>query len=286
MVFFCIPKAEASVKIIPKKRLKVEIKENAIQKDYETINEIKSDKVNLDNFNSDVFEKNSEIKNEVFLDKNDVNDVSKELKKEFNFLLSSVAIDNLPEVDIKYEQYQLPNQIKEEFISTNINSNSSENCNQSSNQKSLEKSNNPKIKQEFIEDLDISSISHRKECDYHKTPIKLTESNLFATTTSNINKTLLNKNITLKSDAIDNLSKCYVHVRDRRDNNESEKQLINKWTIDEDKIILQTCKRVEDIEVLLETIKKRIPQRSVSEIQERFTTLMTLLEQMIEVKQN
>jgi hypothetical protein len=264
MVFFCIPKAEASVKIIPKKRLKVEIKENAIQKDYEIINEIESDTVNLDNFNSDVFEKNLEIKNKVFLDKNDVNNVSKELKKEFDFLLSSVATDNLPEVDIKYEQ--LPNQIKEEFTSTNINSNSSENYYQSSNQKSLEKSNNPKIKQEFIEDLDISSISNKKECDYHKTPIKLTGSNLFPTTKSDINKTLLNKNLTLKSDAIDNLSKCYVHVRDKRDNNESEKQLINKWTIDEDKIILQTCKRVEDIEVLLETIKRRIPQRSVSEV--------------------
>ncbi|XP_050529081.1 uncharacterized protein LOC126898780 isoform X2 [Daktulosphaira vitifoliae] len=64
-----------------------------------------------------------------------------------------------------------------------------------------------------------------------------------------------------------------------------ENQLISKWTIDEDKIILQTCKRVEDIEVLLETINRRIPQRSVNEIQERFTTLMTLLEQMIDVKQ-
>ncbi|XP_025196927.1 uncharacterized protein LOC112595799 [Melanaphis sacchari] len=281
MVFFCIPKAEASVKIIPKKKLKVDIKENAIQQDYDAT-------VNLDNLNLDVFKKNRDIKTEVFSDKNDVNDVSKKLKKEFNFSPSSVAINNVPEVDIKHEEHQIPNQVKEEFSNDIVNSNYSENCNQSSNihHKSIEKSNNLKIKQEFIEELDISSISNKKQCNDPNIPIKLTESNLFATSTSDINQTLLDKNITLKSEAIDNLSECYVHVRDRRDNNESEKQLINKWTIDEDKIILQTCKRVEDIEVLLETINRRIPKRSVSEIQERFTTLMTLLEQMIEVKQN
>lgn len=268
MVFICIPKTEASVKIIPKKKLKVDIKENAIQKDYETINQIKSDTVNLDNFNSDVIEKNIEIKTEVFSDQNDVNDVSKELKKELNFLPSSVVIDNITEADIQYEKYQIPNQIKVEFTNDTIKGNFSEN-NQSINeqQQSLEKSNNLTIKQEFSDDLDIGSISNKKQCDDHNTPIKLTESNFFASTTrSDINETLLDKNITIKSEAIDNLSECYVHVRNKRDNNESEKQMINKWTIDEDKIILQTCKRVEDIEVLLETINRRIPQRSVSEV--------------------
>lgn len=243
MVFICIPKTEASVKIIPKKKLKVDIKENAIQKDYETINQIKSDTVILDNFNSDVIEKNIEIKTEVFSDKNDVNDVSKELKKELNFLSSSVVIDT----------------IKGTFSENNQSINV--------HQQSFEKSNNLKIKEEFIDDLDISSISNKKQCDDNNTPIKLTESNFFASSTrSDINETLLDKNITIKNEAIDNLSECYVHVRNKRDNNESEKQMINKWTIDEDKIILQTCKRVEDIEVLLETINRRIPQRSVSEV--------------------
>lgn len=265
MVFICIPKTEASVKIIPKKKLKVDIKENAIQKDYETINQIISDTVNLDNFNSDVIEKNIKIKTEVFSDKNDV---SRELKKEFNFLPSSVVIDKITEADIQYEKYQIPNQIKVEYTNDTIKGNFSEN-NQSTNahQQSFNKSNNLKIKQEFIDDLDISSINNKKQCDDHNTPIKLTESNFFASTTrSDINETLLDKNITIKSEDIDNLSECYVHVRNKRDNNESEKQMINKWTIDEDKIILQTCKRVEDIEVLLETINRRIPQRSVSEV--------------------
>lgn len=286
MVFFCIPKAEPSVKIIPKKKLKVDIKENTIQKDYEIINQIKSETYNVNNLNSNLFEQNIEIKTEVFSNKNNT-DLPKEIKKEFNFLPSPVTTDNVPEVDIKCEQHQIPNKIKLEFTNNITNSDFSENCNQSDtiHQKSLEESKNLKIKNELDEDLAICTISNEKQYDDKNTSTKLTDCNLF-TTTSDINKTLLHENITLKSETIDNLSECYVHVRDRRDNNESEKQMINKWTIDEDKIILQTCKRVEDIEVLLETINRRIPKRSVSEIQERFTTLMTLLEQMIEVKQN
>nr|BAH72079.1 ACYPI009410 [Acyrthosiphon pisum] len=287
MVFFCIPKAESSVKIIPKKKLKVDIKENAIQKDYEIINQIKSE--SLDNLNSDVFEKSMEIKSEVFLDKNYIINESKEIKKELHFLPSPVTIDNVPDVDIKCEQDQIPNQIKLEFPNNITNGDLSENCTQSADniyQKGLEESNNLNIKRELYEDLDISSLNNEKQCDDQNISTKLSDCKLFATTTSDINTTLLHENITIKSEAIDNLSECYVHVSEKQDNNETEKQLINKWTIDEDKIILQTCKRVEDIEVLLETINRRIPQRSVSEIQERFTTLMTLLEQMIEVKQN
>lgn len=286
MVFFCIPKAESSVKIIPKKKLKVDIKENALLKDYEIINQIKSE--SLDNLNSDVIEKSMEIKSEVFSDKNYIIDEPKEIKKELHFLPSSVTIDNLPDVDFKCEQHQIPNQIKVEFPDNITNSDLSENCTQSADnihQKGLEESNNLNIKREFNEDLDISSLSNEKQCNDQNISTKLTDCKLFATT-SDINTTLLHENIIIKSEAIDNLSECYVHVSDKRDNNETEKQLKNKWTIDEDKIILQTCKRVEDIEVLLETINRRIPQRSVSEIQERFTTLMTLLEQMIEVKQN
>ncbi|XP_022161524.1 uncharacterized protein LOC111027448 isoform X2 [Myzus persicae] len=285
MVFFCIPKAEASVKILPKKKLKVDNKESTILKDYEIINQIKSE--TLDNINSDVFEKNMEIKTEVFSDKNNEIDAPKEITKELHFLPSPGTIDNVPEVDIQFEQCQLPNKIKVEFTNNISNSDFSEDY-QSDNiqQKSLEESNNLKVKKEFGEDLNISSLNNKKQCDDQNTSTKLTDCNLITTTTSDINKTLLHENITIKSENIDNLSECYVHVRDKRDNNETEKQLINKWTIDEDKIILQTCKRVEDIEVLLETINRRIPQRSVSEIQERFTTLMTLLEQMIEVKQN
>jgi len=265
MVFFCIPKAESSVK--PKKKLKVDIKENIILKDNEIINQIKSE--SLDNLNSDIFGKSMEIKSEVFSDENYIIDESKEIKKELNFLPSSVTIDNVPDVDIKCEQYQIPNQIEVEFSNNITNSDLSENYTQSADniyQKSLEELNNLNIKREFNEDLDISSLSNDKECDNQNISTKLTDCKLFATTASKINTTLLHENITIKSEAIDNLSECYVNVSDKRENNETEKQLINKWTIDEDKIILQTCKRVEDIEVLLETINRRIPQRSVSEV--------------------
>jgi len=264
MVFFCIPKSESSVKVTPKKKLKVDAKENAIQKDYETITQIKSETLDiLDNLNSDVLEKSMEIKTEVVLDKNNVNDVEKEIKIELNILPSPVLIDNAPD-DIKCEQYQIPNQINAEFTNNATINDFSENWKQSCSidQKSLDEPNNIKIKKEFVEDLDINSVSNKEQTDDQNTSTKLTDGNLFTTTTSDIN----NENITMKSEVIDNLPECYVHVRDRRDNNESEKQLINKWTIDEDKIILQTCKRVEDIEVLLETINRRIPQRSVSEV--------------------
>lgn len=269
MVFFCIPKAESSVKVIPKKKLKVDIKENAIQKDHETIIQIKPEIHSLDNLNSVILEKDIEIKNEVILDKNNIYDMSKEIKQEFNFLPSPVSIDNVPEVIIKCDQYHTPNQIKVEVTDELLGTNTdfSENCIQSMNnihEKSLDKSNNVKIK-ECVEDLDISSISNKTQCDDQNTSTTLTGVNLVANT-SDLNKTCLHENLTIKSEAIENLSECYVRVRDRRDNNESEKQLINKWTIDEDKIILQTCKRVEDIEVLLETINRRIPQRSVSEV--------------------
>jgi len=83
--------------------------------------------------------------------------------------------------------------------------------------------------------------------------------------THGINKSLIDENIIIKSQTIESLPECYLNIK-KQDKNETEKQLINKWTIDEDKIILQTCKRVEDIEVLLETINRRIPQRSVSEV--------------------
>jgi len=79
-----------------------------------------------------------------------------------------------------------------------------------------------------------------------------------------MNKSLYDKNVEIKGEVVENLPNCYEDGR--KQDNESEKQQINKWTIDEDKIILQTCKRVEDIEVLLETINRRIPQRSVSEV--------------------
>lgn len=273
MVFFCIPKAESSVKITPKKQLNVDIKENAILKDCENINQIKPE--SLDNINSDIFEKSMEIKTEVFSDKNNVIDVLKEIKKELHILPLPVTIDIVPEVDIKYEQNQISNQIKIEFTNNITNSDFSETCNQLDNihHKSLEESNKVKTKKELDEDLNISSLNKR-QCDQN-TSTQLSDSNLLATT-SDIDKTLLHENVTIKSETIDNLSECYVHAKDKQDNNESEKQLINKWTIDEDKIILQTCKRVEDIEVLLETINRRIPQRSVSEVR-LFLCILTVI---------
>lgn len=161
---------------------------------------------------------------------------------------------------------------------------------------SLNESDKPVIKNEWcVQGSDIFNIEIKNE--YINQNISTTDSNFSIATISNMNKllanknltvqsepleithssatnsfpilntskSLFNKNVTIKSEAIERLPECYIGVM-KQDNNESEKQLINKWTIDEDKIILQTCKRVEDIEVLLETIKRRIPQRSVSEV--------------------
>jgi len=131
--------------------------------------------------------------------------------------------------------------------------------------------NNIVIKNEVIKNLAEFFVDEKKQNNNETDKTIINES------------PLLDKNVTIKSETTENLPECYGDRR-KQDNNEPEEQQINKWTIDEDKIILQTCKRVEDIEVLLETINRRIPQRSVSEIQERFTTLMTLLEQMMDVK--
>jgi hypothetical protein len=128
------------------------------------------------------------------------------------------------------------------------------------------------IKTEFIEDLDTNIVSN-KQCDNQNISTKLqTEFYLSSNTANDINISL-NEHITSKTGVIEKLPKCYVDVQ--KQDNELEKQSINKWTIDEDKIILQTCKRVEDIEVLLETINRRIPQRSVSEVKLTCTHIFT-----------
>lgn len=117
------------------------------------------------------------------------------------------------------------------------------------------------IKTKFINDSDISKSDMQN--NFQNTSTNFTNEHHFSTTDTN--KLFLDENVIVKSEATENLSECSTDVN-KRNSHESVKQLINKWTIDEDKIILQTCKRVEDIEVLLETINRRIPQRSVSEV--------------------
>ncbi|XP_025409091.1 uncharacterized protein LOC112682643 [Sipha flava] len=281
MVFFCIPKAESSVKMLPKKKLKGDINESIIPKECVVVNQLSSENTNFDSFNSNM--KNNEIDNEGSLNifhLNSVNNLSKERKAGFNLIPSTLSIDSVSEIS---------NKIKKELSSQSSNSDFSENYNQlqpSSTSLMVHENSDEtskQIKTEFIEDLDTNIVSN-KQCDNQNISTKLqTEFYLSSNTANDINISL-NEHITSKTGVIEKLPKCYVDVQ--KQDNELEKQSINKWTIDEDKIILQTCKRVEDIEVLLETINRRIPQRSVSEIQERFTTLMTLLEQMIDVKQN
>lgn len=263
MVFFCIPKKESNVKSLPKKKLKFDIKENVKQKEPETLNQINSE--NLDDLNSVLYEKN-DINTEDTLDLNTMINIPNEIETE-NIFSSQTIIDNLREEDIKCEQYQIQNNINIDLSSQSlpIHNDLLVNSNLPMPQTILEESNKHVIKEEFIEHSDTNNIN-MEQCDNHNTAAELTTICNFATTTStDINKSVLDKNIKMKNEAIDNLSKCYVGV-EKPENNASNKQLVNKWTIDEDKIILQTCKRVEDIEVLLETINRRIPQRSVAEV--------------------
>lgn len=322
MVFFCIPKAEMSVKILPKKKLKVDVKENLIKKENDIINQVNSETCILENFN--LVDKTNKMNNEESSDVNTVQDIPKEIKTEFNCVslqnlikkeqdiiyqvnsdtcqlenCNSVnkidginnekssnisSVHNVPtdiktdfncmspsitvdKIDSKCEHHQMPT-ITDIKLTTNQslvdNSVLPQNSNFSDNKRleNSDESNKCKtiIKHEFILN---SEITNEKQCDDQNTSIDLATDCFSTSTTSGINKSLLDENI--KVEAIGHLPPCYVNIH-KRDNNESEKPLINKWTIDEDKIILQTCKRVEDIEVLLETINRRIPQRSVSEV--------------------
>lgn len=256
MVFFCIPKTESNVKSLPKKKLKFDIKENLIQKEPENLN--------LNDLNSILYEK-SVINTEDTLDLNTMINIPNEIKTEIIFPSQT---DNLKEEDIKCEHHQIQNNINIDLSSQllSINNDLLVNSNLPMPQIILKESNKHAIKEEFIEHSDTNNIINMEQCDNHNTAAELTTiCNFSTTTTTNINKSILDKNIKIKNEAIDNLSKCYVGV-EKPENNASDKQLVNKWTIDEDKIILQTCKRVEDIEVLLETINRRIPQRSVAEV--------------------
>lgn len=393
MVFFCIPEAESSVKILSKKKLKHDIKESPQQKKCETGNHIDSGTSNLNNLNTVLSEMNAED----FLDINTVNNVTKDIEMESNFILPDVTISNLTtetesnaisltgtndvlnnvsqeiEIDnnfvlptqtnhftkIKTESNTTPssvtnndvnkilNEIKTEnsimpsTITNNIDNTLSnevksenytasqsnigvisdinilnEQCHSlkemkiesthqtsvisSTHQTSSNELTKNEIKMEFIDSDPYnsnnengsdqnSSTKSMADCDYSLTIIPDTNKTLlneslsveksdycFSTTAasspSKANESLFDENL-IKSEAIESLSECYIDVR-KQQKNESEKQLANKWTIDEDKIILQTCKRVEDIEVLLETINRRIPQRSVSEVKDLFSIII------------
>lgn len=291
MVFFCIPKTEPSIKILPKKKLKDDIKECSIKKENEVINQnnlgpykisylnsVVHEKSNViieqitsnntckfDNLKSDRCEKDNEVIDD-YLKKNTIN---KEIKIEYNFIPPSVTVNNVPpNIDNKCDQcQQIPTESEEKLFnkSSIINSEFSDNCNQSyNNQESSDKINKQIIKKDFIYDLDFSNISNKKQCDNQSTSLRSTTVDCISKTTTTDNSTSYENKI-IKIENTEDLPKRLMDVR-KQNENKSEKQSINKWTIDEDKIILQTCKRVEDIEVLLETINRRIPQRSVSEV--------------------
>jgi len=302
MVFFCIPKAESSVKFVSKKKLKVDVKENLIQKQIGIINKKTSEISNLDNSNLIMLEKSNEINTEDLSYIN--NDVLNEIKTEISLITPTVTIDNVQEIDSIFEQHEIlkKNEMGLTSQSSVINNDFPIHGNSSNDmhQNNSNELNKHIIKNKFIEDIkkqfvdENTSTKLSNDCyfssittsinDINKplidkhigTQIKVLKNSQECyvdvnaqdndeSITTNLNESLFNKNIVIKSEFIKNLPECYADGR-KQDNNESEKQQINKWTIDEDKIILQTCKRVEDIEVLLETINRRIPQRSVSEV--------------------
>lgn len=279
--------------------------------------------------NNDVNKISNEIKTEnsivpSTITNNIDNTLSNEVKSE-NYIASQSNIGVISEKNILNEQYHSVKEIK-------IESTHQPSVISSIHQTSSNELTKNKIKIELIGDSGSYNSNNENECDQNISTKSMTDCDFSLTLIPDTDKTLLdesssveksdycfsttaasipskanesfNENI-IKSEAIESLSECYIDAR-KQQSNESDKQLTNKWTIDEDKIILQTCKRVEDIEVLLETINRRIPQRSVSEvkdffhnhiiinkiisnnlqIQERFTTLMTLLEQMIDIKEN
>lgn len=259
MVFFCIPKSESSVKMLPKKKSK-DVTESVVPKECVVVNQLGSETMNVDTFNSDA--KNNEIDNKDvlnILNLNNVKNLSKEIKTEFNLTPSALTIDIVPKVK---------NEIELKLTSQSINSNFSENQLQPTTTSLIDQNDSNKTKEikiETVEDIDINSIVSKKQCDNQNISTTLPTDFYFSSNTVTDIDEPLDGNLTTKSEVDKNLPECCVDVQ-KQDNNEFEKQLINKWTIDEDKIILQTCKRVEDIEVLLETINRRIPQRSVSEV--------------------
>lgn len=320
MVFFCIPNAEPSTKMLPKKKLKVDVKENVIKIEHDFINQVNPETCLMENLNS--VNKTNEMNDKEPSNENTVCNVQKEIKTEFNcisllnliekeqnkmYLVNSetcklkncnsvdktyginieksldisngqnMLIDTktdftckspsitMDKIDIKCEQHQMTDVELITSQSLAVNNDLSQNFNSPDNKRleSSDESNKCKtmIKNETILD---SVITNKKQCADQNTTADLATNYCTSTSaTSGINELLLDGN--MKVEAIQHLPPCYVNIQ-KQENNESEKPLINKWTIDEDKIILQTCKRVEDIEVLLETINRRIPQRSVSEV--------------------
>lgn len=280
--------------------------------------------------NNDVNKISNEIKTENSIMPstitNNIDDtLSNEVKSEYN-IASQSNISFISEINILNEQHHSLKEIK-------VKSTHQPSVISTTHQPSSNELTKNEIKIGFIRDCDPYNSNNENGCDQNISTKSMANYDFSLTIISDTNKTLLDESLSveksdycfsttaasisskaneslfdenvIKSEAIESLSECYIDVR-KQQNKESEKQLTNKWTIDEDKIILQTCKRVEDIEVLLETINRRIPQRSVSEvrllfdnyiminkiifnnlqIQERFTTLMTLLEQMIDIKEN
>lgn len=271
MVFFCIPKAEPTIKILPTKKLKDDIKECLLKKEHEVINQNNQESHKINNLNAIVHKKSNVIidqiklntiefddnlnsvkierDNEVNTDYLEKNTINKEVKTEYTHIPLNNTVNSIPNIDNKCSQYQQESteSVIRLFDPTSIiNSEFSDNCNQfyKNHQENSNKISKQLIKKELNNDLDCCNSINKKQCDNQDTSFKSTTVDCISAYKS--------------TPSYDNESKIIE--------NKSEKQSINKWTIDEDKIILQTCKRVEDIEVLLETINRRIPRRSVSEV--------------------
>ncbi|XP_050438264.1 uncharacterized protein LOC126844250 isoform X2 [Adelges cooleyi] len=279
MVFFCIPNFDSKVAITPMTIIKPDIKENGLMDESE-VNKITRINFDIPVVNSNFFEK--EVKTETTTNINNFLEINRNLSSDE---IKQEDCDN--NKHCQEDKKNLFSDDKEALKqSTDTTNNNAEKCDVPSK---LETPGNEKITYESIKCkseyepknlvLNVVDLSKRDDkptiiqpkIEYSTTEIKSSNNNTTMRSQDNNIQELPNINLDIVK-----------HKKDLL-----EEQAKNKWTIDEDKIILQTCKRVEDIEVLLETIKRRIPQRSVSEIQARYTTLMTLLKltRTIDVKQ-
>lgn len=236
MVFFCIPKAESSVKFVPKKKLKVDVKENVIQKQIGIINKKNSEIFNLDNSNLIMFERSNEINTEgLSYD----NDVLNEIKTETNLITPTVTIDNVHEIDSIFEQHEILKKnemgltsqssvIKNDFP---IHGDSSNDMHQNN----LNEFNKHIIKNKFIED-------NKKHFVDQNTSTKLSNDCYFSSTTTSINyinkyiNNIFDKNIGTQIKVLKNSQECYGDINEQ-DNDESVTTNLNESLLDKNIVI-------------------------------------------------
>lgn len=296
MVFFCIPEAESSVKSVPKKKLKVDVKESLVQKQSENINQNNTEIINLDNSNLVNLEKsekkNNEISTEDLLDINIDNCVLKETKTDIN-LVPPIEQHQILKMELSSQSVVLNN----DFPINNAFSNM--------HQKYIDESNKRIIKNESIEDI-------KKEFDQNIYTELLNNCYVSTTTTSttdidkplldektitikskvenlpecctderrqdneetvapNSNESLLDKNIAIKNEVMKNLTKFYVDEK-KQDNNETDKIIINESFLDKNvaaksgsTVNLPECYRDEKKQDNNESEKQQINKWTIDE---------------------